>query len=174
MADARHGRPEQAHQAAQPPQPWPDASGEWQVVARRKRWRRLARQAPPPSPRRPVPADLVGLCFSCLRPGHVAAACSNVTRCLCCHRKGHQARACKRPDHRMRRVHRRVSSGCPRWSSSTLAAATLPWATRPLSGAALAQPRPAATQNGSPSRHTLPSPPTAPRATVGLRATPPL
>jgi hypothetical protein len=59
----------------------------WQVVAQRKRWRRLARQAPPPlALRRIVPTDLVGLCFNCLRLGHVVIACTNASRCLRCHR----------------------------------------------------------------------------------------
>lgn len=67
----------------------PDAEG-FREVHSRRRWRRR------PSPARgtQVPADLVGLCFNCLREGHVRADCSFPSRCRACRREGHRARHC--------------------------------------------------------------------------------
>jgi hypothetical protein len=73
------------------------ASDGRQVIARRKKWRRLPRRPSPPLLQRPVPTDLVGKCFNCLCPGHVTVSCTNVVHCLRCHREGHQARSCKSP-----------------------------------------------------------------------------
>jgi hypothetical protein len=68
----------------------------WHVVARRKQWWWIAIQAPPPrQPHWPVPVDLVGRCFNCLRQDHVAVDCPNASRCLRCHREGHCTRTCK-------------------------------------------------------------------------------
>jgi hypothetical protein len=52
---------------------------------------------PPLSPRpaqlqRPVPANLIGRCFNCLRIDHIAAECEHQARC---HREGHIAHNCK-------------------------------------------------------------------------------
>jgi hypothetical protein len=44
-----------------------------------------------------MPSVLVGLCFNCLRPGHVAIDYPNAPRCLCYRREGHKAWSCKRP-----------------------------------------------------------------------------
>jgi hypothetical protein len=67
-------------------------------VTCRKQWRQIAIQVPPSQqPHHPVPADLVGWCFNCLRQDHVAAEYPNATRCLRCHREGHCIRVCKRP-----------------------------------------------------------------------------
>lgn len=41
---------------------------------------------------RPVPADLVGLCFNCMGNDHVKANCTFPSRCRSCHREGHRAR----------------------------------------------------------------------------------
>ncbi|CAL5033832.1 unnamed protein product [Urochloa decumbens] len=111
MADARRAHPPPPpplrptrHPPPPPPHParragrWPevDADGFTRVV-RRRNWRRLERRPPPRREPRPVPADLVGLCFNCLQPDHMAACCRNPPRCLRCRREGHAARACKRP-----------------------------------------------------------------------------
>jgi hypothetical protein len=52
---------------------------------------------PTPPPRRPVPRDLIGRCFNCLRTDHVVAACTHLVYCLRCHGEGHQVHTCKRP-----------------------------------------------------------------------------
>lgn len=68
----------------------------WQVVTRKKVWRRVEY----PQPRqegRPVPADLVGLCFNCFIADHVARDCRFLSHCLRYKCEGHQARFCKRP-----------------------------------------------------------------------------
>jgi hypothetical protein len=94
MADAHRASAGCHHPS---PHPKTDEEG-WHLVTRRKQWRRLPHQAPPPhQPRRLVPADLVGRCFNYLRQDHVAAECPNATRCLRCHKEGHCARICKRP-----------------------------------------------------------------------------
>lgn len=61
-----------------------------QEVRRRRSWRRrpqASRRQPPAS--RPVPRDLVGLCFNCFAADHVAAVCRNPTRCFRCKEVGH-------------------------------------------------------------------------------------
>ncbi|CAD6234888.1 unnamed protein product [Miscanthus lutarioriparius] len=68
----------------------PDAEGFRQVQSRR-RWRRVA------SPRRPVPSNLVGLCFNCLAGDHVHADCTFPAKCYNFRDVGHQARACPHP-----------------------------------------------------------------------------
>jgi hypothetical protein len=68
----------------------------WHVVVRSKSWHRVSHPPPLPPPRRPVPLNLVGCSFNCLRSDHVVARCPNVPRCLWCHREGHQTRSCKR------------------------------------------------------------------------------
>ncbi|CAD6234865.1 unnamed protein product [Miscanthus lutarioriparius] len=68
----------------------PDAEGFRQVQSRR-RWRRVA------SPRRPVPSNLVGLCFNCLAGDHVHADCTFPAKCYNCRDVGHQARDCPLP-----------------------------------------------------------------------------
>jgi hypothetical protein len=75
--------------------PRPAGDG-WQVV-KHKQWWRVHRPLPPPQPRHPVLADLVGRGFNCLRPDHVAVVYLNAPHCLWCHWEGHLAHACKRP-----------------------------------------------------------------------------
>jgi hypothetical protein len=79
-------------------QPEPDREAGWQIVTPRRTGRRGSRSSPPPAPsaRRPVMVDLVGRCFNCLRPNHVAAVYPNIVCCLHCHGEGHQACFCKR------------------------------------------------------------------------------
>jgi hypothetical protein len=150
-------------------------------VTRHKQWRRVARKPSPlRPPRHPVPADLVGLCFNCFRPDHVAGVCPNFACCLRCHGEGHQVRSCKRsqwPD----------SVGPPPQQQKPFPSIILNPATRDVTLAALAPRRSPArkvpvaprcppsgsppgssmpsdmnqdpTPEGSPSRHILPSPP---------------
>jgi hypothetical protein len=66
----------------------PDAEGFRQVHSRR-RWRR-----PTPRQHKPVPADLVGLCFNSLGDDHVKAECRLPSRCRTCRQEGHRARRC--------------------------------------------------------------------------------
>lgn len=96
MADARRARQLDDAAPASPPQPRlrslvvhparfsaePDSDGFREVHSRR----------PSPGSPRPVPADLVGLCFNCLRDDHVKADCRFPSRCRSCHREGHRAR----------------------------------------------------------------------------------
>jgi hypothetical protein len=80
MADAQKAR----QVTASPPPRQLDPGG-WQLVSRRKQWRRLSPSSLPPPPqaaRCSVLLDLVGRCFNCLQTGHVAAVCPNATRCL--------------------------------------------------------------------------------------------
>jgi hypothetical protein len=137
-------------------QPPADASEGWQVVTHRKKWRRIAQRAPPPLPRRPVPADLVGKCFNCLRSGHVALDCTNVTRCLRCHREGHQARSCKRP--------RWPDAGGPSPRPPKVAPMRPGGSTLPSQQGSATPPEmeQAPTPEGSPSPHVIPSPPHGP------------
>ncbi|CAL4898611.1 unnamed protein product [Urochloa decumbens] len=103
MADARRSHPLPAPQLLRRGRPVPSGPGRAPVVdedgftqvVHRRGWRRQA--APPRREARPVPADLVGLCFNCFAPGHVAAACRNPPKCIRCRREGHRARTCKRP-----------------------------------------------------------------------------
>jgi hypothetical protein len=67
----------------------PDADG-FRLVEGRQRWRHAA----PPRKLRPVPLNLVGLCFNCLRSDHVNANCTFPARCLTCKQEGHRARDC--------------------------------------------------------------------------------
>lgn len=57
-----------------------------------RQWRRRAS----PTLARPVPADLVSLCFNCLGDDHVKVDCMFRSRCSTCRRegKGHRARNC--------------------------------------------------------------------------------
>jgi hypothetical protein len=73
----------------------PDADG-FREVHSRRRWRRRWRRWQPPRPRssRPVPKDLVGLCFNCLRSSHIRADCGFPSRCRTCRTEGHRARHC--------------------------------------------------------------------------------
>jgi hypothetical protein len=73
-----------------------DADGFQKVVPRR--WRKeVAHPSGPRRAARPVPLDLVGLCFNCFSADHVAAECRNPPRYLRCRGEGHKARSCKRP-----------------------------------------------------------------------------
>ena len=70
----------------------PDADGFFRVRSRRCE----RRHSPPKSPR-PVPPELNGLCFNCLRPGHVWATCRYRSRCYDCGEEGHTTTNCRRP-----------------------------------------------------------------------------
>jgi hypothetical protein len=65
----------------------PEAEGFRQVHSRRRGRRRV-----PPRSARPVPPNLVGLCFDCLACDHVKAACTFLSRCFNCRHEGHRAR----------------------------------------------------------------------------------
>ena len=67
----------------------PDDDG-FREVHSRRRWRRR----PSPTLARPVPPDLVGLCFNCLRDDHIRANCRFPPRCRTCRQEGHRARFC--------------------------------------------------------------------------------
>jgi hypothetical protein len=67
----------------------PDSDGFRQAHSRR-RWRRRASPTLP----KPVPADLVGLCFNCLGDDHVKKDCTYPSRCRTCRCEGHRARYC--------------------------------------------------------------------------------
>jgi len=70
----------------------PDRDGFFEV-----RSRRFGRsRSPVCSPRR-VPPELEGLCFRCLRAGHVRADCPYPLRCYNCYSENHRAAACPRP-----------------------------------------------------------------------------
>uniref|UniRef100_K3XPU8 CCHC-type domain-containing protein n=1 Tax=Setaria italica TaxID=4555 RepID=K3XPU8_SETIT len=73
----------------------PDAEGFGQVESRR-RWRRAA----PSRPSKPVPPELVGLCFNCPASDYVRANRSFPARCLTCKQEGHRARDCTQPARR--------------------------------------------------------------------------
>lgn len=61
------------------------------------RSRRCGRRRSPPRSPRQVPPELNGLCFRCLRPGHVKANCHNRPRCYNCWAEGHLAAGCPLP-----------------------------------------------------------------------------
>ena len=65
----------------------PDVDG-FRLVESRRRWRR--RDPAPKS--RPVPDNLVGLCFNCLASYHVHVKCTFPSRCFSCLQEGHHAR----------------------------------------------------------------------------------
>ncbi|KAG0526126.1 hypothetical protein BDA96_06G118600 [Sorghum bicolor] len=67
----------------------PDAEG-FREVHSRRRWRRR----PSPVPARPVPPDLIGLCFNCLSDSHVKADYRFPSRYRTCRAEGHRARFC--------------------------------------------------------------------------------
>jgi hypothetical protein len=46
---------------------------------------------------KPVPSELVGLCFNCLASSHVKAVCRSLSRCYNCWVEGHRASACRLP-----------------------------------------------------------------------------
>lgn len=69
----------------------PDADG-FRLVQSRRRWRRRAT----PRQSRPVPPNLVGLCFNCLASNHVKTVCRFPTRCFRCRCEGHRAHDCGR------------------------------------------------------------------------------
>lgn len=67
----------------------PDTYG-YREVHSRRRWRRgLALGSG-----KPVPEDLVGLCFNCFAEGHTNAVCMFPLRCRTCRSEGHRARNC--------------------------------------------------------------------------------
>jgi hypothetical protein len=68
----------------------PDVDGFYQVQSRR-RWRRRA----PPKPVKPVPKNLVGLCFNCLAGDHVKADYIWRARCFLYKQPGHEVRECR-------------------------------------------------------------------------------
>jgi len=70
----------------------PDEDGFYAVQSRR-RWRRRS----PPRVARPVPPELVGLCFNCLANNHVKAECTFPVRCYNCRDEGHRASSCTLP-----------------------------------------------------------------------------
>ena len=50
------------------------------------------------SPPRPVPPEMVGICFRCLRDdGHLKRDCQNLMVCIRCGEEGHGKGGCKRP-----------------------------------------------------------------------------
>jgi hypothetical protein len=103
-ADARHV-PERRRQQMSvhtaivgAPPSTPDDDDGWQQQVMRKKRRARPRVVRQPSRRSgKVPADLVGLCFNCLRCGHVARSCRNPSSCLRCRKPGHRAKDCNRP-----------------------------------------------------------------------------
>lgn len=66
-----------------------DADGFHQVHSRR-RWRRRL----PTRLLKPLPEDLIGLCFNCLGDDHVKADYRFPSCCRSCRREGHHARNC--------------------------------------------------------------------------------
>jgi hypothetical protein len=78
------------HPARLPAEPVADG---FRLVEDRRRRRRAAL----PRRSRPVPPNLVGLCFNCLRSDHVNANCMFPARCLACKQEGHRARDCVLP-----------------------------------------------------------------------------
>jgi hypothetical protein len=98
MAAARRAPPpkprsrEVAHGQGPRPDPeqvLPIVDDGWQTVSRKKK-----RKKPLPSPVKrggKVSANLVGLCFNCFAPDHIARCCHNPFRCLRCREQGHAA-----------------------------------------------------------------------------------
>lgn len=87
------------------PRGLPDEDGFYTVLSRSR--------SPPKSPGG-VPADLVGLCFRCLREGHTRAHCTFPERCYNCGDEGHRVAVCSLP-RRTRELgveRRRSPSGC--------------------------------------------------------------
>ncbi|CAN6227693.1 unnamed protein product [Urochloa humidicola] len=76
-----------------PPRRVRDADGWEQVESRAQRRIRVEISN---RPRRPVPADLRGLCFNCFSGEHRAAQCRSQTRCFKCRTLGHRSSACPR------------------------------------------------------------------------------
>jgi hypothetical protein len=75
---------------AVPTQPQAHCRGSWLIVmVVRSSTGASTGVGSPIKPRHPMPADLVGLYFNCLRPNLVTARCPNVVMCLRCHREGH-------------------------------------------------------------------------------------
>jgi hypothetical protein len=168
------------------PHPPEQAEEGWHLVTRHKQWRKIAIQAPSPQqPHRSVPANLVGRCFNCLHQDHVAAGCPNATCCFRCHREGHYVRVCMKPrspdtvgpSQRAKRppvvavLHPwpgDVALGHPRspprlrLPDGVANHPTTSHATREATGRRSTTPpsrSAASTADGSPSCHTLPSPP---------------
>lgn len=61
------------------------------------RSRRLERRRSPPRVSRPVPPELVGLCFNCLASSHIKAVCRYPPQCYNCWGEGHHASSCLLP-----------------------------------------------------------------------------
>jgi hypothetical protein len=184
LADARRAAPSRAASPSSPTGPKADDEG-LQVVARQRSWRHTPLVAPPPlppAPRRPMPTNLIGCCFNCLRTDHIAAVCPNAARCLRCHREGHQACHYKRPhspdvvspSRRLQRssdeavivlnprgdVALGASSSLPRWAQAPLQSSV----DRGVSSGSSSDRTPSScetlpTPKGSSPRHILPSPP---------------
>jgi hypothetical protein len=133
----------------------------------------LPRALPPTH--RPVSVDLVGCCFTCFLADHIATVCKFPSRCLRCHRAGHQTRSCKQPRSSdvaglLPRQHRLASGKQSRLTSVVVI-------NLKVGNAALAEQRgrrsrshsstppdqdEVPTLEGSPSRHSHPSPPPLP------------
>ncbi|CAN6284591.1 unnamed protein product [Urochloa humidicola] len=64
----------------------------WETVE--SRLKRRERAVLSRRPRRPVPADLRGLCFNCFSSAHRAAQCKSQTRCFRCRALGHRSFIC--------------------------------------------------------------------------------
>ena len=90
-----------------------DADGFYRVASRKFGHRSTS----PRSPRSPR-TDWDGLCYNCLRPGHVRARCRYTSRCYNCEGDGHIAAVCREPRRRrtLKRGRSPVSVG--RWPRS--------------------------------------------------------
>jgi hypothetical protein len=118
---------------------------------------------------------LVGCCFTCFLADHIATVCKFPSRCLRCHRAGHQTCSCKQPRSSdvaglLPRQHRLASGKQPRLTSVVVI-------NLKVGNVAVAEQRgrrsrshsstppdqdEVPTLEGSPSRHSHPSPPPLP------------